>query len=146
LQPKDMRLKLVKGRCQFGLGHKEEALKTWQAIPKTADAYLDAQSILASYHSDQGDLDRAIALLEDAINSDAGDVHHRRSLKRELRTLKKKQKTAASTAEDNADKGAQQSPKNDEQDAPVEVASKAKTRRKRASRAARSTPSDSSEG
>jgi len=132
-QPTDMRLQLVKGRCLLGTGEEEAALTTWKAIPQSADEYLDAQSVIASWHDERGELDEAIAVLDAAANSDAGDVHKRRALKRELRALKKKQKAAASddaqTGEANAESA-------------EEAETSPKPRRKRASRAARANNSE----
>ncbi|MBH25254.1 MAG: hypothetical protein CMH57_12545 [Myxococcales bacterium] len=131
-QPDDMRLQLVKGRCLQGQGEEEQALAVWKAIPPSADEHLDAQSVIASWHEERGELDEAIAVLDAAVNSDAGDVHKRRGLKRDLRALKKKQQAAA-TPDDSGDADSDAA-----EDAP-------KPRRKRAARASRASSSGGGE-
>lgn len=85
--PKDWRLVLIQGRCLAGLGEHAAAQAAWASIPKTSDAYLDAQSQSAALHESQGDLPAAIAALERAI--EAGEVLAVRPHKQELKRLKK---------------------------------------------------------
>lgn len=85
--PKDWRLVLIQGRCLAGLGEHAAAQAAWASIPKTSDAYLDAQSQSAALHESQGDLPAAIAALERAI--EAGEVLAVRPHKAELKRLKK---------------------------------------------------------
>ncbi len=85
--PKDFRLSVLIGTCQAGTGDVSAAKTTWAAIPKTSDAYLEGQQLLAQVHEQAGELAAALACLEAGIES--ATTLQARDARREIRRLKK---------------------------------------------------------
>ena len=85
LEPDDMPVKLVLGRCQQGQGNTKQAIDTWKSIPHSAPVYIDAQGLLATIAEEDSRLEDAIGHLESAIAQ--ASVHQARPFKKELKRL-----------------------------------------------------------
>jgi len=92
LQPRDMPIRLVLGRCLLALDQPEKALAHWTAIPPDDTVYVDAQGLLANHAEDQQRLHDAIQHLQNAIAKAA--VHDARPLKKELKRVQDASLTA----------------------------------------------------
>ncbi len=94
LDPGDMRLVLLQGRCHQGSGDIDSALELWGSVSKQSDVYADALGLVSDEQERMGNLEDAAKSLEEAISNSS--VHRARPYKQELRRIQSLIKDASS--------------------------------------------------
>ena len=85
LDPGDMRLILLEGRCHQGLEASDKALEAWGSIPEESDIFADAMGLVSEELERQGNLEGAAQSLKRAI--ERSTLHRSRPYKKELKRL-----------------------------------------------------------